>query len=250
MGQYHIIANTTKQQYLNPHATGTGLKLREIGESGYSTAFTLALLLANDWKNDNIIILGDYGQHTDLPEHLKPLFPENTTPYRHVADTYKEADERARELAYQTGRITETTDPYNSRVVWGWASEANPTPLGTDTTDYRIINHTKKQQITPTLAGNLTNGINDLCEGTTTTTQTHETYNPGATALLIGLLANNNGLGGGDYPTENPLIGTWAGDNISLTQTTDPTYTQHQWLDITEELESVTEETTYTYNLK
>lgn len=78
MGQYHYIVNTTKQEYLNPHKFGAGLKFMEFTSSTrMMTGF--ALLLAEDngkgmgdhrargtfgvgsWAGDSIHIAGDYG---------------------------------------------------------------------------------------------------------------------------------------------------------------------------------------------
>jgi len=45
MGQYFIIVNETKKEYLHPHKFDDGLKLLEFGLSSYGTLFALALLL-------------------------------------------------------------------------------------------------------------------------------------------------------------------------------------------------------------
>ena len=87
MGQYHIIVNVDKQQFLHPHSMGDGLKLLEFGCSSCGTMTALAVLLADSngegggdlhiddptdiaaivrdlpgsWAGDRIIIAGDYG---------------------------------------------------------------------------------------------------------------------------------------------------------------------------------------------
>lgn len=83
MGQYFVIANVDKREYLHPHCFGDGLKLMEFGSSGDGTMLGLALLLrcsneggggdfhgdidAGDlapclgrWAFDKIVIVGDY----------------------------------------------------------------------------------------------------------------------------------------------------------------------------------------------
>ena len=77
MGQYYLIINKTKKQYLNPHRFGDGLKLLEFGPSGRGTMYALALLLrqsdeggggdypgenpvVGSWAGDEIAIVGDY----------------------------------------------------------------------------------------------------------------------------------------------------------------------------------------------
>ncbi len=81
MGQYHILVNLTKKQFIHPHQIGNGLKLREqIGD--YSTATALAMLIAassgrgggdfqdnplvGSWAGDQIAFIGDYALKTDL----------------------------------------------------------------------------------------------------------------------------------------------------------------------------------------
>ena len=92
MGQYHIVVNVTKRQYLHPHRCGDGLKLLEFGGSGGGTMLALAILLADSngrgagdlsggwsdaerrtmsvedpyrligsWAGDRIVVTGDYG---------------------------------------------------------------------------------------------------------------------------------------------------------------------------------------------
>ena len=77
MGQYYVVVNRTKREYLNPHKFGDGLKLLEFGRSGGGTMLGLAILLADgnnrgggdlgsdnpiigSWSGDSIVIAGDY----------------------------------------------------------------------------------------------------------------------------------------------------------------------------------------------
>ena len=77
MGQYYLVVNTTKKQFLYPHCFGDGLKLLEFGCSSNGTMTALAVLLANSngrgggdlhstdeivgsWSNNRIVIVGDY----------------------------------------------------------------------------------------------------------------------------------------------------------------------------------------------
>jgi len=79
MGQYHLIVNLDKKEFLHPHELGDGLKLREFSSGGFSIQ-GLALLLASSngfgggdfyidtefshipgrWAGDRIVIAGDY----------------------------------------------------------------------------------------------------------------------------------------------------------------------------------------------
>lgn len=76
MGQYFLVANIDKQQYLYAHKFWDGLKLGEFGPSGSGTMAGLAYLLADnsglgDWVGDRIVICGDYGPPG---EHIKPAW--------------------------------------------------------------------------------------------------------------------------------------------------------------------------------
>lgn len=82
MGQYYIIVNLDKKQYLRPTAFGDGLKLMEFGASSAGTMLALAVLLASgngrgggdlhcpedtplvgSWAGDRIVITGDYADN-------------------------------------------------------------------------------------------------------------------------------------------------------------------------------------------
>lgn len=96
MGQYHIIVNLDKKQYLHPHRFGDGLKLLEFGCSKVTMA-ALAMLLANSngrgggdfnsddpligsWAGDRIAIVGDY----DDPDVLNYPTSTNDNPERNL----------------------------------------------------------------------------------------------------------------------------------------------------------------------
>lgn len=83
MGQYHILVNLTKKQYVHPHRIGNGLKLREQVGWEYSTSTALVMLLAasngrgggdfhsssplvGSWAGDSIAFIGDYAESDDL----------------------------------------------------------------------------------------------------------------------------------------------------------------------------------------
>src|SRR5262245_34986884 len=95
MGQYYLVVNMDKKQYLHPHKFGDGLKLLEIGASGGRTMCGLAALLADgngrgggdlksdnpivgSWAGDRIVIAGDYADAgrfvEDDPIHKYELY--------------------------------------------------------------------------------------------------------------------------------------------------------------------------------
>jgi len=95
MGQYHIIVNDSKKQWLNPSAFGDGVKLLEFGTSGCGVMCAVAVLLAVDngkgggdlrcedphklvgsWAGDSIRIVGDYndnGAYDGKPEEYEDI---------------------------------------------------------------------------------------------------------------------------------------------------------------------------------
>lgn len=89
MGQYHLVVNADKRQFLHPHQLGDGLKLMEFGNSAGGTLTGLAILLAvsngrgggdlnfeseviGSWGGDRIAIVGDYAETRDLPLSFDP----------------------------------------------------------------------------------------------------------------------------------------------------------------------------------
>lgn len=83
MGQYHVLVNLDKRQYVDPHKLGDGLKLAAQHGLG-STSSALHLLLAvssgrgggdyqsprtglvGSWGGDRIAVIGDYAEPDDL----------------------------------------------------------------------------------------------------------------------------------------------------------------------------------------
>jgi hypothetical protein len=117
MGQYYLVVNIDKKEFLHPHKLGDGLKLMEFGNSSDGTMLALALLLADGcgrgggdyhakkgstpdlaligrWKNDRIVIAGDYADIGFTPRaaqwtpeqraKLKESFSEGTKLEEHV----------------------------------------------------------------------------------------------------------------------------------------------------------------------
>ena len=88
MGQYHVIVNIDKREYLNPYSFGQGEKLMEfLWDGGYHHAMgALGILLSNSpgrgggdlqssdrefygrWAGDRIVVAGDYANLSDPGE--------------------------------------------------------------------------------------------------------------------------------------------------------------------------------------
>lgn len=86
MGQYHILANLDKKEFVHPHDLACGLKLWEQIANNPGTGAALIVLLAcsngrgggdfmknemvGSWAGDRIAVVGDYAEDSDLaPEH-------------------------------------------------------------------------------------------------------------------------------------------------------------------------------------
>lgn len=88
MGQYHILCNFTKKEFVHPHGIGNGLKLAEQLYSTYGMKDAMFLLLASRsngrgggdlhdmegfeivgrWCGDKVGMVGDYTENDDMPK--------------------------------------------------------------------------------------------------------------------------------------------------------------------------------------
>jgi hypothetical protein len=109
MGQYHLIVNLDKMEFIHPHAFGNGLKICEQVFSHPSTGQALLILLAvsngrgggdldnespdivGRWGGDRIAVVGDYGESADLPSEFNAetiyerCVPADANIFSHVA---------------------------------------------------------------------------------------------------------------------------------------------------------------------
>lgn len=86
MGQYHLVVNLDKREFLDPHPLAAGLKLWEQVANFPGTGAALLVLLAvsngrgggdlrapdpegmiGRWGGDRIAVIGDYAESGDLP---------------------------------------------------------------------------------------------------------------------------------------------------------------------------------------
>jgi hypothetical protein len=144
MGQYHLVVNLDKKQYLHPCRLGDGQKLLEFADGG-ATLTALALLLAKDngrgtgdlhaappdaplerwerngfervrtphaplvgsWAGDRIVIAGDYGDK--LPESDETL-------YALTLRTFEDISAQLRELISCDQWLEQRLSPYNKSL--------------------------------------------------------------------------------------------------------------------------------------
>ncbi len=124
MGQYYLIVNLDKREYLYPHRFGDGLKLTEFGCSSDGTMTALAILLADgngrgfgdleaddaivgSWAGDRIVVAGDYvdpgrwiegASREELQAVAEECFSEGYRVPEHVT-LYAWASERFRDIS-------------------------------------------------------------------------------------------------------------------------------------------------------
>jgi hypothetical protein len=83
MGQYHMLVNLDKKEFVHPHQIGNGLKLHEQVGWDYATSTVLVMLLAassgrgggdfrdhelvGSWAGDRLAFIGDYAESKDVP---------------------------------------------------------------------------------------------------------------------------------------------------------------------------------------
>lgn len=85
MGQYYLIVNIDKEEYLTPHNFGDGSKIMEFGNSRSGVLLGLAVLLADgngrgggdlrtddpivgSWAGDRVVVGGDYADEGNFVE--------------------------------------------------------------------------------------------------------------------------------------------------------------------------------------
>ena len=110
MGQYYMVCNLDKKQFIHPHKFGDGLKLLEFGCSGEGTMTGLAILLSDgngrgggdlhsdnpiigSWAGDRIVIAGDYADGGKfVNEEGTPFFKneDSTTLYEWACETWQD----------------------------------------------------------------------------------------------------------------------------------------------------------------
>jgi len=136
MGQYHLITNLTKKEFIDPYAFNDGVKLREFGGSGCGTLMGLTVLLSDSdgrgggdfnldnpivgaWAGDRITISGDYGDEgqwcddktQNLYDHAKQKFIDIS---EELISAMCENDEMKKELV---GRGVTVPDRTSSEIL-------------------------------------------------------------------------------------------------------------------------------------
>jgi hypothetical protein len=244
MGQYHLVVNLDRQEFLHPHDLGDGLKLLEFGCSGMGTMLALAALLDAEeeghgaWAGNRIAIVGDYAEPDDLPAEFaaETIYLRCTRDEREWADRmehytkmaaaheygwnpqalerlvtlprYRNVSAEARDAVEADGLVRFSREPFGDKV--GPALRINswdPDPKGRPLV---VVNLDKRLTLDPAAFGD-------------TPTFDRFAYAWGgstlmALALLLGCSAREGGRGGGDPRFDQErIIGSWAGNRLVIT---------------------------------
>lgn len=155
MGQYHLVANIDKREFIHPHRFGDGLKLLEFGCSAEGTMTGLAVLLAASngrgggdlntddtapefaefvgrWVGDRLAIIGDYFEEGDVPrlthadmhvlwcdeadEECQPFHTATNTTWRDVSYEVAQAMAGDHYLRHSLERTRDWTHPHGGEV--------------------------------------------------------------------------------------------------------------------------------------
>lgn len=135
MGQYYMIVNLDKREYLNPLRFGDGCKVREFGFSSYGAMSALAILLAKSsrlegggefesgltgaWAENRIVIIGDYdesGLYQRLSKEYTDISPEVLRVMTDDEFCGREIRESGRlRLIEESARLSETFKKYKMK---------------------------------------------------------------------------------------------------------------------------------------
>lgn len=141
MGQYFLIVNPAKKQFLHPHKFGAGLKLMEFTNTEFGPQQALAILLSNgngngggdlstdnltaeevaligSWAGDVVIVAGDYGEawkFFDRAEYDGKTYEESEDLYRHQSGKVYPSSELPSGSSTPTGKSRKVTKTFGMR---------------------------------------------------------------------------------------------------------------------------------------
>lgn len=193
MGQYYIVANMDKEEYMESH---NFVKLMEWSYNRNPLILTMEELMAKEWRGDRVYVIGDYA---DGEQDLS-----NVEVIRELEKEVNLQDSQENSLyMYIYNRFNKRE--YDDEIV----------------NDYRYIyNHNTKEYIDMEHCPL----VKDMGAFEDHGKWYHATIAP--LSLMISL---GNGLGGGDYWGNNSqFVGSWAKDTASLEITEKHIYPEYK----------------------
>jgi hypothetical protein len=123
MGQYYVIANLDKREFVNPYAFGSGVKLMEFAGDGQSVMMGVAVLLASSngqgggdlhlpaestyegipgrWAGNRIVVAGDYDDNPESPGYKVYERCGDVSPLEELAGTVDDNLMSFRDISYE-----------------------------------------------------------------------------------------------------------------------------------------------------
>lgn len=210
MGQYHKPASLDKGESIHAHRLGNGLKLMEWGYGG-PTGVTAALALfigpKGRWHGDRIVVVGDYAEPGDIPQGL-PFADDPSALYS--TDEGDPDDHYIPGPCTQFARCTLAEAFGATYSEEGFHSEVGDWPmikrLYTSTTDdgMYVVNVDRNEYLDPEYFG---------CGRSLPAIAVRQ---DGPMTMLAILLAVSNGRGGGDFNSEDPIVGSWGSQRVVI----------------------------------
>ena len=118
MGQYHILVNLDKKEFVHPHNIGLGAKQYEhtgfkgsLSDAMYVLVMTSPASGGGDfpetdvsgrWAGDRVVVLGDYTQDNAIPgvENASTLYQIATQTYEDMSPEVRVAFEKIHQISY------------------------------------------------------------------------------------------------------------------------------------------------------
>lgn len=216
MGQYHSIINLDKRAGYLPRSIDSFQKLMEQACTVTPCAALIILLSdPNGWGGERIALIGDYAQDDDLDNSPYPASELYERLY--LSQGIKNVGWLARKVLTESGiarfetetftiHDSETRQDHQSR--WHKANYGNPKDPES-APGVVVVNHDKQERLSPHLFGDKSTLL-ELAQ------DCHMGGTGAALTVLLAASCKGGRRGGGDIASSSPLVGSWAGDRISV----------------------------------
>ena len=227
MHQYHNIYNLTQAKGYSSSSVGASRSIKGQAYSA-SSAATLLLLLKNDWKGQQVAVVGDKAEKIDLKKKGNVDLCLPASKYNDVlAD---KSDRRISNMGGYARKVIENTmgwdiarkdNPYFESFVTNEQIRPEGYAKSVDKGHIVAINHDKKQFVDARSFGSY-GDIENV---------TRDAGVAGMGTALYYLLAGSNGRVEGEL-TPHKVIGTWNGDHVSVIDLKEEKYDLNEYTDI------------------
>lgn len=220
MGKHNVF-NLSKKSGYSPRSLGDATEITSFAHEG-PTMTALVVLLADGWRGDRIAIASNVSRAGDVPgiEDLTGVYDDEAYEVLHVTE-----DKRLKPVGWLARKVLATTGLVDLNTEYadrGWgrrqAREYNVTRFAQDIPetfdnldDVLVVNLDKREMLDPKEFGSDGSLFDVAVFG----------GDGGVTTALAALLAGSCKGGArseGDFDSEDPLMGSWAGDRIAIVE--------------------------------